>query len=126
MKGYSQCPIFLLRFMNISKDERNKALGSTRWKSSIISQEVQTLNLLHTHVKVHKPCTGTDTHRIFNFQSDPVQQTLLVRLYCPLYLASKFHPAIKAKFSMTQWRLRCRKCNQQKPPQVLMNYRERQ
>lgn len=34
--------------MNISRDERNKAWGSSRWKNSIISQEVQTLTLCHT------------------------------------------------------------------------------
>lgn len=33
----------------ISGDERNKAWGSSRWKTSIISQEVQTLTLSHTH-----------------------------------------------------------------------------
>lgn len=47
MKG-SLCPLFVLRFMNISGDERNKAWGSSRWKNSIISQEVQTLTLSRT------------------------------------------------------------------------------
>lgn len=49
--------------MNISGDERSKAWGSSRWKSSIISQEVQTLSLPRTlaHAEVHKPCTGADT-----------------------------------------------------------------
>lgn len=42
----------------------------------------------------------------------------------PLCLASKFRPGHKKpNFSMTvEWRLLCRKRNQPKPPQVLMNY----
>ena len=70
----SQCPLFLLRFMNISGDERNKAWGSSRWKNSIISQEEQTLTLPShtlTHAQVHKPHTGADTHRIFQFAIRP-------------------------------------------------------
>lgn len=49
MKGGSQCPLFLFQFLNISGDERNKARGSSRWKNSIISQEIQTFTLSCTH-----------------------------------------------------------------------------
>ena len=49
MKGSSQCPLFLLWFMNISGDERNKAWGSSRWKNSHhISRGANTENLTHT------------------------------------------------------------------------------
>lgn len=90
--------------MDISGDEGNKAQGSSRReKNSITYQEVQTLTLSLSlaHTEVHKLYTGADTHRIFNLQSDPAWWTIHVRLHCPLYLASKFHAAIKAKFSMT-------------------------
>lgn len=55
------------------------------------------LSLSHTHSEVHKLCTGADTHRIFNLQSDPAWWTIHVRLHCPLYLASKFHARHKSQ-----------------------------
>lgn len=99
MKGCSQCPIFLLRFMNISGDERNKAWGSSRWKNSIISREVQTLTLF-LHAEVHKTRTGgraggrarTHTHsrEVFSIcNQSPVQRTLHVRLRCPFVFGIK-------------------------------------
>lgn len=82
-----------------------KLEGAAEGKKSITSREVQTLILslsrTLTHAEAHESRTGADTHWIFNLQSDLVWRTFHVRLQCPLYLASKFRPSIKAKFSMT-------------------------
>lgn len=105
MKGGFQCPLFLLQFMNISGDERNKAWGSSRWKSSITSREVQTptffLSLTHTQWStqvMHRwRCT-----RGFSICNQTQRGELSTFAFAVLlYLASKFRSAIKAKFSMT-------------------------
>lgn len=71
----------------------------------------------------HKRRRTQAPHEISKTPVRTTRSTLHGRRYCPLCSASKFRPAIKAKFSMTQWRLRCRERNQPKPPRVLMNYR---
>ena len=82
-----------------------------------------THTLTHTHTLKYTSCAQAQIHTGFSICNQTQRGELsMFASTVPCIRHQSSTAAIKAKFSMTQWRLLCRKCNQPKPPQVLMNY----
>lgn len=113
------------------KETQLEGFGQTvkeKKKTSIISGEAQTLTVSFAQVHKPPPLTHTHTHNL-QFAIRPPLPPQPLRpgegetppSFC--VGSPKFRPAMKAKFSMTRRRLRCRKRNQPELLGVLMNYR---